>query len=114
MVVAAVCATPGCRGFALGGGRFCGVHARGEERRRARLPVKRVYASARWRRARAVVLERDRVCRLCGVAAAVSVDHWPVPAGVLLERGGDPFDPGGLRGLCRACHGGVDGGRGAG
>lgn len=57
------------------------------------------------KRFRTVVLDREPICQLCGLAASTVADHWPVSRRDLVDRGADPNDPKRGRGLCARCHG---------
>ena len=62
----------------------------------------RIYRTARWKRVRVAVLDRDGYrCRGCGRAAELQVHHsypiWKYPAR-------DHYDLATLRALCRSCH----------
>jgi len=107
-----ICSYPQC-GAITDGGR-CSLHRTDDNPRRNHTPRRKVYDSKRWKRCRAIVLNRDGyTCAMCG-AEANTVDHWPVPVGGILAQGGDPCDPATCRSLCRSCHGRIDGKRGAG
>ena len=62
-----------------------------------------ITKSARWKRVRAVVLERDGyACQLRGprcTGVATQVDHARA-----IAHGGDPFDPAGCVSVCQPCH----------
>jgi 5-methylcytosine-specific restriction enzyme A len=63
-----------------------------------------LYHSARWRKVRAHVLRRSPLCVECereGRTTVAQIVHHIVP----VSEGGAPFDPDGLRGVCRPCHG---------
>ena len=62
---------------------------------------RRIYGSRRWRNVRRRVLARDGWrCAQCGNAGRLEVHHVQP----LWQSAADPFDPAGLRTLCRACH----------
>ena len=57
-------------------------------------------APRRWARAKRAAHERDRWrCTACGKAGRLEAHHEPP-----LREGADPFDPDGIRTLCRSCH----------
>jgi len=83
------------------GGR-CPEHKTANSRRYTRRGES-VYRSKRWKGVRRLVLDRDKFCTWpdgCN-EVATDVDHYPVP----VEECIDPYDPDGLRGLCRRHHG---------
>jgi 5-methylcytosine-specific restriction protein A len=49
-----------------------------------------------WRRIRAAILERDPICKNCGVRPSAFCDHIIAKA--------DDHQPEGLQGLCGPCH----------
>lgn len=95
------CPTPGCPELTDGGRcpncRTTADRARGTAAQRG-------YTSPGHKRFRRLVLERDRLCVLCGKVATVA-DHWPTSRRDLLAAGLDPNDPNRGRGLCASCHG---------
>ena len=61
---------------------------------------RRIYGTARWKALRGVILKRDGFrCRLCHHAGRMEVDHVKP-----IADGGEWFDPGNLRAICRTCH----------
>ena len=100
------CVTDGCPGLVPAGQSRCPdcQQKRDAQLRRRRDPMlHRHYNSPGHRRFRRKVLDRDRVCVLCG-SVATDADHWPMSLRDLLAAGLDPNDPGRGRGLCRSCH----------
>lgn len=95
------CAAPACPAL-ITAGRFCEAHADREPRRTwspdRPPPEKRGYGTA-WRKLRKIILHRDPICRVCGIAPATEVDHVTP-----LAAGGDNSDEN-LRGICEDCHG---------
>lgn len=62
---------------------------------------RRIYGSRRWKRVRRVALDRAGWrCESCGKTGRLEVHHvepmWMSSA--------EPFDPAGLKVLCRPCH----------
>jgi 5-methylcytosine-specific restriction protein A len=91
-----ICAAPGCTRLVRKG--RCTEHKRQrwrqyERRRPDRSDIKAVYASARWRKARAEALHLCPACMDCGQPAQ-QVDHVQP-----IREGGDPFDVANLRPL---------------
>lgn len=81
-----ICSHPGCPNL-----QPCPVHQRkpwAGSTRRQQLP-------RGWGRLRRLVLRRDPVCRICGVAPSTEVDH--------IRRGND-HSLDNLRGVCGPCH----------
>lgn len=68
------------------------------DRRRVSSDTTRIYGRARQERNR-MVLTEEPICRHCGRAASVEVDHI-----IPLSEGGAE-DRSNLQGLCRDCHG---------
>ena len=64
----------------------------------------KVYSTAGHRRFRTLVLHRDPICVLCGVAVSTDADHYPKDRKQLVIEGLDPNDPKHGRGLCHSCH----------
>lgn len=50
-----------------------------------------------WKRIRARILERDPVCKLCGVRRSTHCDH--------IQAKADDHSDSGLQGVCAECHG---------
>ena len=94
------CPIPGCPELTDGG--RCPTHRTEVDRARG-TAAQRGYTSAGHKRFRRLVLERDRLCVLCGHVATVA-DHWPTSRRDLLAAGLDPNDPARGRGLCKPCH----------
>lgn len=60
----------------------------------------KIYQSARWRRLRLAILDRDgRRCRKCGAAGRLEVHHVEP-----IKYGGALFAPDNLLTMCRTCH----------
>ena len=60
-----------------------------------------IYGTRRWRRARAAVLKRAGwKCERCGAVGRLEVHHVEPIA----RSSRNPFDPDGLKALCRPCH----------
>jgi len=100
------CRAPGCPAKTTERHGYCAQHqdqASGWQRHhQGKSSSQRGYGS-RWRKLRAMVMERDRwLCQPCqeqGIATpAHAVDHITPKA-----QGGDD-SPGNLRAICRACH----------
>ena len=61
---------------------------------------RRVYRTARWKAIRLRIFARDGWrCFKCGRRSALECDHVRP-----ITKGGDWFDPGNLRTVCRTCH----------
>jgi 5-methylcytosine-specific restriction protein A len=101
----AVCTQPGCAVLHQGKGK-CPTHVAQTRATadQARRPQGNPYNSAGHRRFRAVVLARDPICVICGLAASTIADHHPTERRDLLAAGLDPNDPARGRGLCATCH----------
>src|ERR1700733_14353927 len=69
-------------------------------------PVRKLYKTTRWQRARLVVLRRDPLCKLCGHKASTVADHHPIPARQLVASLGIAafYDPTRCQALCVDCH----------
>ena len=96
------CATPGCAARVPKG--HCPPHARVREAGRYNAQMRKLYATARWFRLRAQVLEEQPLCQACQaqgrVEPSADVDH-------IAPHRGDPllfWDRGNLQGLCHQCH----------
>jgi 5-methylcytosine-specific restriction endonuclease McrA len=74
-----------------------------------RAQARSFYSSARWRRVRDQVRERDGECLDCGTTSDLTVDH-AIPRTIAPELA---YEPANLRTLCRRCHGRKDGARAA-
>lgn len=96
------CATPGCALRVPKG--HCPGHLRLREEGRYNADMRHLYASARWRRLRAQVLQDDPICRECQtrniLEPSTDVDH------VVPHRGDLSlfWSRQNLAGLCHACH----------
>jgi len=61
---------------------------------------RKLYVSARWKRLRRVIFDRDNWrCQSCGKAGRLECDHV-----IPVHKGGDFWDMGNLQALCRGCH----------
>lgn len=90
----AVCSVDGCPEVAVERGR-CAAHPAP----RKRSPSSSVTGTRRWRKVKALVLERDGyVCAYCG-GPATTVDHVKPVA-----RGGAEYDPANLVAACESCN----------
>jgi 5-methylcytosine-specific restriction protein A len=92
--------------IAPGTGSHCGActaEIRRDTDQRRGSSTERGYGKAH-RAMRDVVLARDPICVLCGVAWSTVADHWPHSRRELFELGRDPDDPTACRGLCKSCH----------
>ena len=56
-------------------------------------------SARKWRRIRAYVLSRSRICALCGKPGADTVDHI-----IPVSLGGSLYDLANLRPACAACN----------
>jgi 5-methylcytosine-specific restriction endonuclease McrA len=65
---------------------------------------RKVYNSKGWKQVRAYILGLNPFCSECKNNYALDVDHIN-PLHEIYLKGGDPFDPENLRGLCKQCHG---------
>ncbi|KFI24338.1 HNH endonuclease signature motif containing protein [Paenirhodobacter enshiensis] len=110
-----LCRSPGCDELALPGLAHCAEHEALRQRRLAeRRQAAKVgqeaqaggefYRTARWRKARAVFLDRHPLCEDCAslglVVAATEVDHWT-------PHRGDPvlmWNRSNWQALCKPCH----------
>lgn len=99
-----VCSKPGCPTIHDGtNGSRCPEHR--AQAKRVRDSKTSVYKSAgHVKRFRPGVLERDAICVICGIRAAVVADHYPKSRQELVALGFDPDDPVHGRGLCVGCH----------
>jgi hypothetical protein len=68
-----------------------------------------VYADARWKACRILVLTRDPVCTICHRAPSSIAHHSPHPLAAILAAGRDPFDTSACVGVCHRCSGRADG-----
>jgi 5-methylcytosine-specific restriction protein A len=101
-----LCIEAGCPNPPTARGR-CDEHRKELERersRRRRADPDRgqrvaLYHKKRWLTTRSKVLARDPICKVCNQRLATEVDHI-----VPLSQGGDPWDLGGLQGICGPCH----------
>ena len=96
------CATPGCA--ARVGKGHCPSHARVREQGRYNADMRKLYASPRWFRLRAQVIQDDPLCRGCQAAGmlepSTDVDHVVPHRGDLSRF----WDRANLQALCHACH----------
>lgn len=90
------CRQPGCPSLIRGGG-WCDAHKPAAWASTTTSAASRGYGP-QWRRLRAIVLDRDPVCKGCGKAASMHVDHVVPKA-----RGGTDAIQN-LQGLCERCH----------
>lgn len=100
------CATPGCPNLTDKGTSRCDTCQRDRDanyRKRRDPTTHKHYNSKAHRRFRRLVLDRDRLCVLCG-DIATDADHYPKDLRQLLADGDNPNDPANGRGLCRSCH----------
>lgn len=103
-----LCTFSGCKVIVRDGGNRCAEH------QLTFTPQKRVYQhhfhqgkniywTNRWKKARAVVLSEEPLCRMCGRfginTPATVVDHI-----YEIKDGADPFERSNMQPLCRACH----------
>jgi hypothetical protein len=105
-----------CDSRAMQGRKYCSVHATTADdnttashhwsEQRKDDPVRRLYKTTRWKKARLVVLRRDPLCLLCGHAASKVADHHPISAHELVALLGIAafYDSTRCRGLCAKCH----------
>src|SRR6202035_4519067 len=108
-----------CDSRALEGRKYCAGHAttaddsttasRHWQEQRKDDPVRRLYKTTRWQRARLVVLRRDPLCKLCGNHASKVADHFPLSAREIVMQLGESefYNSERCRGLCTACHDGL-------
>ena len=96
------CATPGCAATVPKG--HCPIHARVREAGRYNAHMRKLYATSRWVRMRAQVLQDEPLCRECQgqgrVEPGVDVDHIVPHRGDLVRF----WDRDNLQALCHACH----------
>jgi 5-methylcytosine-specific restriction protein A len=59
-----------------------------------------LYQTPEWRRLKRVLIERDRVCSVCGSGSNLHVDHVTPPRGDIVLF----FDIQNLQLLCEDCH----------
>ena len=86
------CAHSGCGALTTTG--RCPMHPR----RDTRPPASRRGYGAAWRSLRLEILRRDPICKMCGVAPSVHVDH------IIPRAQGGSDRPDNLRGLCQRDH----------
>lgn len=96
---ARVCSVPGCPNLTASGGR-CHEHRRAADRARG----DRGYSTPGHKRFRRIVLRRDPICVVCGVAPSAVADHHPMSRKDLIAAGRNPDDPRAGRGVCKPCH----------
>ena len=94
------CPTSGCASLTRGG-RCQACRAKADRDRR---PDGNPYSTRGHQGFRSVVLDRDQICTMCGVAWSTVADHYPVERRDLVAQGLDPNDPDRGRGLCKPCH----------
>ena len=83
-----------------GTGPTCDGCYRPKVKRPQQVERDRLYSSARWRKVRRAVLDRDAyACRRCGKGDDLIVHHDREA-----YSGHDPLDADNLETLCRACH----------
>lgn len=99
------CSTPRCGGVTTSGGKCprCRAAARRASDEQRGNATRRGYGREHRDRFRLGVLDRDRVCVLCGIAPATVADHHPLSRRQIVDYGGDPNDPSFGRGLCAEC-----------
>ena len=99
------CANRQCPELVPIGTTHCTAHRRADYQRKdsqrsdAELERRKVYQSARWRKVRSIVLNRDPLCRSCRRAASRECDHV-----VPVAQGGAEWDTDNMQGLCSPCH----------
>lgn len=84
-------------------GSRCKTHRASAERARG-TSTDRGYSSVAHRSFRSVVLHRDPICVVCGLAESTVADHFPLSRRDLVALGLNPNDPDRGRGLCARCH----------
>jgi len=99
------CRNTRCPRTTLAADGYCGPECRGKARSSpsTRAAHQRHYHTTAHRRWRAIILERDPVCKHCHNALSTEADHiltwWNQP---------DPYayalDPRNGQGLCKVCH----------
>lgn len=96
------CDAPNCPALVQRGERFCEAHADRKPDRRKwsedRPPPEQRGYGPTWRRLRKLILHRDPVCKVCGVAPSTAVDH----VRPLAEAGDNAMEN--LQGICGPCH----------
>lgn len=115
MAIRKLCADRGCDDLAIIGARHCPDHdaeRRAAQARRSaelkqtpeQIQSRKLMASARWKRASALFLQRHRLCVDCaelgGVSVATQVDH-------IIRHRNDLtlfWDRGNWQALCQRCH----------
>ena len=100
---AKICGEPGCSALVPPTQTYCAAHAR-EPRKPFANAVRHnaeFYNTARWRKLRAEVLERQPCCIRCGASrSGLHVHHLVPPRGDEFAF----FDAGNLTVLCGSCH----------
>lgn len=94
------CPAQGCRNLIHRSARWCERHTmeRMAEYEATRpSPKERGYTGV-WRQIRARILDRDPVCKACGLSDSTDVDH------IVPRREGGTEDDSNLQGLCHPCH----------
>ena len=105
--MAKLCTQVGCRAVVTDGGYRCAEHATVHTPKRRYdhhyHNGKNIYWTNRWKRARAIVLREEPLCRMCDrfgiVTKATLVDHVHE-----IKDGADPFDRSNMMALCHNCH----------
>ena len=99
MPIRKVCSYPGCRALIVNAAR-CPTHeVHGWVPDRDRGTRQERGYDKTWLKLRAMVLANEPLCRVCGTAEAMHVDHI-----VPLSRGGSRLDMDNLQPICVACH----------
>lgn len=83
-------------------GSYCEKHKDAAKKKQQAMritPPNPLYKTTQWQAFRALILARDKICRMCKILASKHVDHI-----VALKDGGAPFDENNAQGLCHSCH----------
>jgi 5-methylcytosine-specific restriction endonuclease McrA len=109
MDVLRICNYPGCSETIPHRG-YCEAHQwtaerKAKERKRqafknAKRSNQALYNTARWRKLRAQIIKRDRVCQTCGSDTELQVHHLRPPRG----DEGLFYHPDNLAVICATCH----------
>ena len=103
-----LCTASGCKTIVTDGGYRCAkhptpTHTAKREYAHHYYQGKNIYWTNRWKKARAIVLAEEPLCRRCGqfgiVTQATVIDHV-----IEIKDGADPFDRSNLMPLCAGCH----------